>query len=84
MDQKLDDYYRRFPGPLGSTDRRCAVDPRSLFATLNEGKSELSALWTEKSTTSWAQSLGATGTRFTPNVEVLDNPFLLILYSSDY
>ena len=74
----LDNYYRTCPGPLGSTDRKCAVDTKSLslFTALNGGNPELASIWAEKSITSWVQSLSTTCSQYIPDVEGFGNFFI--------
>ena len=48
MDARIDDYYRKNPVPIGSTDRKRAIDIESLFGELNREDSDSSSLWAEK------------------------------------
>ena len=82
LGQKLGNYYRTYTGPLGSTDRKCAVDTKSLFTDLNGGNSELASLWAEKSIASWVQSLSTTGPHYIPDVEGLGTFYFLVLHGA--
>ena len=44
MDKLVDDYYNEHPGPLGGTDRKCALDIDTLFGEINLPDSELATL----------------------------------------
>ena len=69
MDKLVDDYYNEFPGPLGSTDRKCAINIDSLFVDLNAPDSKIASLWTEKEIADWTKSLGAPSSSFTPSLD---------------
>ena len=58
IDERIREYFRIKPGPLGSTDRKCPLDFEALYADLNMEQSRLSSLWAEKEITTWNKTLG--------------------------
>ena len=67
----LDAYYAVHKGPLGSTDRKCAVDIDTLFEQLNAPDSVLAKSWGEKDTMSWVETLGSVCPEFAPASDAL-------------
>ena len=67
----LDAYFAVNKGPIGSTDRKCAVDIDTLFEELNAPGSNLAAQWAERGATSWVKTLGSVCPEFAQTVKVL-------------
>lgn len=65
MDKLVGEYYKEFPGPLGSTDRKYDIDIDALFEELNTPDSKIASMWTDKEITDWTKTLGAPSSLFT-------------------